>query len=90
LSDLAALYKLVAEAASDDTSFAYVESIKAFCERLDFASERGHRRDDIRPGLRIIGFRGRVTVAFFVNEDAVFVTRIFYGGQNWEAELADE
>lgn len=89
-ADLTGLYDQIADAASEDIAFGYVENIKRFCEKLDLAGERGHRRDDIRPSLRIVGFRGRVTVAFFVNEDAVLITRIFYGGRDWEAELSDE
>ena len=41
-------------------------------------------RDDLRPGLRITGFRRRVTVAFSVDEDRVMILRLFYGGQDWE------
>jgi len=61
--------------------------VRAFCERLDYASERGTRRDDIRPGLRIIGFEGRVTVAFMVEAERVVVLRLFDGGANWENAL---
>jgi toxin ParE1/3/4 len=50
------------------------------------ASERGRRRDDIRPGLRIIGFERRVTVAFAVEEERVVILRIFYGGRDWEVD----
>jgi hypothetical protein len=32
--------------------------------------ERGRRRDDLRPGLRIIGFGRRVTIAFHVADYA--------------------
>ena len=48
------------------------------------ASERGHKRDDIRPGLRIAGFQRRVTIAFTVTETRVTILRLFYGGRNWE------
>ena len=47
-------------------------------------SERGHRRDDVRPGLRIVRFERRVTVAFAVEVERVVVLRLFYGGRNWE------
>ena len=48
------------------------------------AFERGHRRDDVRPGLRIIGFERRVTVAFTVSETHVVILRRFYSGWDWE------
>lgn len=58
--------------------------IDTCCLELDLASERGHLRDDVRPGLRIVGFKRRVTVAFSVDHDHVTILRVFYGGQDWE------
>jgi toxin ParE1/3/4 len=51
---------------------------------------RGRTRDDLRPGLRTIGFRRRVVIAFAVFEDAVTVVGIFYGGRDYEAILTGE
>ncbi|WP_348626490.1 hypothetical protein [Mesorhizobium sp. LNJC384A00] len=42
----------------------------------------------MRPGLRIVGFERRLTVAFTVEGDQVVILRVFYGGVNWEDELA--
>jgi toxin ParE1/3/4 len=39
------------------------------------------------PGLRTIGFRRCVTIAFAVEADAVMIIGIFYGGQDFEAAL---
>jgi toxin ParE1/3/4 len=44
--------------------------------------ERGRRRDDLRPGLRIIGFDRWVTIAFHVAGDRIIIDRIFYGGRD--------
>jgi len=85
--DLLGLYDWIAEAADPATAIAYVERIQAFCLAFDLASERGHRRDDIRPGLRIVGFERRLSVAFTVDEDTVTILRLFYGGQDWEKAL---
>lgn len=54
--------------------------------------ERGARRDDLLPGLRIIGYRKSVTIAFRVNTDSrvVSIIGIFYGGQDYEAAVAGE
>jgi len=38
------------------TALAYVERLEGYCLGFDLASERGHRRDDIREGLRTVGF----------------------------------
>ena len=51
---------------------------------LAIGSERGHRRDDIRPGLRILGFERRLTLAFVVTDDQVTILRIFGAGRDWE------
>jgi plasmid stabilization system protein ParE len=51
---------------------------------------RGSLRDHIRPGLRVIGFRRRVSIAFTVDQDAATILGIFYGGQDYEAALRDE
>jgi toxin ParE1/3/4 len=45
------------------------------------------RRDDIRPGLRTIGFERRATIAFQVKRAEVVIVRIFYGGQDYERAL---
>jgi plasmid stabilization system protein ParE len=44
--------------------------------------QRGHKRDDVLPGLRIIGFERRVTIAFVVTADAVLIEGILYGGRD--------
>jgi toxin ParE1/3/4 len=82
--DLIALYDWIAAAAHPETALKYIERIEAYCAGLRVASERGHRRDDIRPGLRIVGFERRVTIAFAVEEARVVILRVFYGGRDWE------
>ena len=80
--DLLNIYDYIAERASRQTALGYVERIEAFCNRLGFASERGTKRDDLRPGLRIIGFERRVTIAFHVEPRSVIVDRAFYAGRD--------
>ena len=86
--DLFALYAWIADAGSPDTALAYVERIEAFCKKLDIASERGSLRDDIRPGLRVIGFERSASIAFMVEDNRVVILRIFYGGRNWTELLS--
>ena len=47
-------------------------------------------RDDIRPGLRITNYRGRVAIAFDVSGEQVSILGIFYGGQDYESILRDD
>jgi len=69
-------------AAPPDIAFGYVTRIEAFCQRRGIASKRGLSRDDIRPGLRILGFERRMTIAFIVEPDRVVILRLFYGGRD--------
>ena len=82
--DLFALYNRISARASPATAFAYIERLETACLGFATASERGHRRDDIRPGLRIAGFERRVTIAFSIDDQKVTVLRLFYGGRDWE------
>lgn len=85
--DLTELYDWIAINASPRTAVNYVGRVLVFCGRLSTGAERGHRRDDLRPGLRILGFERRLTIAFTVDADAVTVLRIFYRGRDWESDL---
>ena len=80
--DLKHLYVFVAERSSEERALAYVERIEVFCGRLSTFPQRGMRRDDLRPGLRVIGFQRRVCIAFHIDATSVVFDRILYGGQN--------
>ena len=86
-ADLLALYEWISAKASPEVAMAYIGRIERYCSGFDLASQRGHSRDDIRTGLRVIGFERRVTIAFMVSDQAVTILRLFYGGQNWEDDL---
>lgn len=82
---LTALLSFIAEKASPEVAFDYVDSIVAHCESFSTFPHRGTMRDDLRPGLRITNFKKRVLIAFRVKEAVVQVLGIFYGGQDFEA-----
>ncbi len=86
-ADLVALYDWIANAAGATTALSYIERLEDYCIGFDLASERGSVRDDIRPGLRIVGFERRVTIAFMVEENRVVILRIFYGGRDWAKHI---
>ncbi|MET3758039.1 plasmid stabilization system protein ParE [Rhizobium binae] len=44
--------------------------------------ERGSPRDDFAPGVRILIFERRVTIAYRITKDRVQVLRLFYAGRN--------
>lgn len=87
--DLMQLYDWIANAASPETAIRYIDRIETYCRGMGVAPERGHKRDDIRPGLRIVGFERRISIAFTVCETRVTILRLFYGGRSWEAFLED-
>lgn len=86
--DLFSIYEWIAARASLQVAISYIERLETYCLGFDVASERGHRRDDIIPGLRIVGYKRRVTIAFVVEDESVTILRLFYGGQNWEDKFA--
>ncbi len=85
--DLLKLYDWIADAAGPSVALSYLERIETYCSSFDVASERGTKRDDVRPGLRIVGFERRVTIAFTVDNEKVLILRLLYGGQDWEERL---
>ncbi|MGE5830241.1 MAG: type II toxin-antitoxin system RelE/ParE family toxin [Micromonosporaceae bacterium] len=73
------LYTYIADARSADVASGYVSAILDFCQSLGEFPHRGVARDDLRLGLRTIGFRRRVTIAFAVDKDErVTIVGVFY------------
>ncbi|MDP3163821.1 MAG: type II toxin-antitoxin system RelE/ParE family toxin [Reyranella sp.] len=81
-SDVLQLGDWIAERAGVDVALNYIERLEAYCMGFETAGERGHRRDDIRTGLRVVGFERRVAIAFTVSNTEVTILRLYYGGQN--------
>lgn len=83
-ADLFGLYDYIAEQSGADAAGAYIERIEEACKSLETSPERGTRRDDLRPGIRPMGFERRATIVFQVTKAEVTIVRIFYGGQDYE------
>lgn len=60
----------------------YVGRIRSYCTGFSTFPERGMRREDIRPSLRLVGYRKKATIAFTVEKDLVTILRIFHRGRN--------
>ena len=82
-NDLLHIYDWIERSSSSSIALAFVERIEAYCLAFDLAAERGTRRDDIRPGLRTVGFERTLTLAFSVEDGTVTILRIFYAGRDW-------
>lgn len=89
-ADLEAIVTWIAEHGAPLAAIDYVQRIQRFIADLDRFPERGARHDEIKRGLRLIGFRRRVEIAFVVQAEWIEVERIFYGGQDWERALRED
>lgn len=84
------LHAYVAAAADVDTASRFTDGIIDHIATLQEFPKRGPSRDDLRPGLRTLAWRRRVTIAFVVEEVDVVVVGIFYGGRDFETLLKDD
>jgi toxin ParE1/3/4 len=90
-AQLLSLYRyIIAYEASPDIAQGYVGAIIEHCEALKNFPNRGSPRDDLRPGLRTLSFRRRVTIVYMVEAKRVTVLGIFYGGQDMATLLGGE
>ena len=67
--------------ASEITARRYITRVIRFCESLSNAPFRGSTHEHSAPGLRTVGFERRITILFLVEEDAVIVIGVYYGGR---------
>jgi len=86
-ADLLGLYRYIAKKSGYEVAGTYIERIEAACLALEHFPRRGTRRDEIRPGLRTMGFERRATIVFRVEQLKVRIVRIFYGGRDYERLL---
>ncbi|WP_027052249.1 type II toxin-antitoxin system RelE/ParE family toxin [Mesorhizobium erdmanii] len=86
--DLLDLLTYLVPQAGERIARAYVDRLIDYCSAFGNFPERGTRHDDVRPGLRTVGYRRRATIAFTVKDKTVTIIRIFHGGR--DVILADE
>jgi toxin ParE1/3/4 len=86
-ADLFDLYRYIAQEAGHEVAGAFTDRIEAACMALETFPRRGTRRDDIRRGLRTMGFERRATIAIQVKRSEVLIVRILYGGRDSERIL---
>ncbi|MBW4505801.1 MAG: type II toxin-antitoxin system RelE/ParE family toxin [Scytonematopsis contorta HA4267-MV1] len=86
---LGSLYAYIAENGGEERAESYINGIITFCQGLSTFPERGTKRDDLRPGLRVIGYAKRATIAFSVTTDRVIIHGIFYGGQDYDSLIQE-
>ena len=89
-AQLIALYRYISNEASPAIAERFTGTIVARCEALATFPKLGRARDDLRPGLRTLGFERRVLVVYTIEPDAITILAVFYGGRDFETELRDE
>ena len=85
-ADLFAIYDYIAERAGGAIALRFVESIEAYCLGFAHMPERGTKRDDLRLGLRTVGFRRRAMILFEIDRTArrVVIHGVYYAGRSVE------
>jgi toxin ParE1/3/4 len=59
----------------------FIIRLPAACEKLTRAPHQGTKRDDLRPGVRSIGFEQTAVIYFELIDDGVLVLSILYRGK---------
>ena len=75
------LYEYIAREASLEIADRYIAALIERIAGLTQFPHRGTRRDDLRPGLRTIPFRRRLTIAYAVKPREVRIIAIARVGQ---------
>ncbi|RJF86773.1 type II toxin-antitoxin system RelE/ParE family toxin [Oleomonas cavernae] len=89
LGDLDGIYDLI-EPDNPRRALSFVQDIRQRCRTLCTHPHLGPARNDLSAGIRTYPMFGRVVVAYRVTEEAIVITRVFYGGQDYETLLRHE
>lgn len=84
------LHRFIASATDAEIATRFADGILDHIANLSEFPERGTPRNDLRPGLRTMAWRRRVTIAFMVEESDVVVIGIFYGGRDLATLLRED
>ena len=84
-AELEAIYDYIADRAGPDVGWAYIDGVRQFLDALRDFPERGTIRESgAAAGLRVIGYRRRLGIAFKVGDDAVVILGFSYAGRDME------
>jgi toxin ParE1/3/4 len=88
--DLDELFEWIADRAGLAAALTYTGRIRRYCLGFQQFPERGTKRDDLRVGLRTVGFERRVTIAFTIQGDRAIILRILYAGRSLERAFGND
>ena len=83
------LYDYIALNDGAERAIGYIDRIEDYCNSLSVFPDRGNRRDDLRPGLRTVGFERRAVITFQITASTVTILRVLYGGRDLETVFPD-
>jgi toxin ParE1/3/4 len=89
-AELDKLYNDIATEAGLAVAGNYLDGLIVFIEGLERFPKRGTERTEILPGLRIIGYKRSVSLAFSVQGNDVVILGVFHRGRDITRELLEE
>jgi len=90
--DLRQIFEYLESRAGPGVAERITAKLYQHCASFSHTPERGTKRDELRPGLRTIGYRRRATIVFSVDRPGrkVVILGVYYGGRNYSEDFADE
>jgi plasmid stabilization system protein ParE len=85
--DVAEILAYLLPRAGEQVARRYIDHLIDYCYSFETFPKRGTVFEG-QPGLRLVGYRRRATIAFHVNEQTVVIARVFHRGR--QIEFADE
>ena len=79
-AELEQLYDDIADRASPAIAWNFIVGTRDHCLGLSTFPQHGTERIEIMPGLRIIGYRRTVSIAFAVEAKRVLILGVFFAG----------
>jgi toxin ParE1/3/4 len=89
IADLAGIFVYLLPLAGEATARKHIQRLEDACRSLEHFPQRGSIRDDLIPGLRLMGYNRQATIAFIVNHGSVTIIRIFGKGLDVEGILRE-
>ena len=87
LSDLQAIFDMLDAHAGRRVAQDKLSQIEAALRALRDLPHKGTLRHEIAPGLRAIPAAERAVIAFTIEDRAVYVHAITYGGADWQGRV---
>jgi toxin ParE1/3/4 len=89
-ADLLQIYQYIEQHGSAERAGAYIDRIEAACMALATFPRRGTLREDLAPGMRVVGFERRASIIFRVDDNVVRIFRVLYAGRDYPSEWQEE